>query len=540
MKKTVRILLISLCVVGILVSLGVAGAAERNLRTNWSWPTYIDPAVGSDFSSSTALVNLYDSLVYPDMKGNAQPHVAKSWETSADTLTWTFHLRSGVKFHDGSELTAEDIKFSMDRLTTIGEGYGFLFVGKIVSTETPDKYTVVFRMKEPFGPFLTTLFRLYILNKDLVVANIKKPGPYGDMGDYGKEYLLTHDAGSGPYMVKEFQLEEYLLMEQNPNYWLPIDPDAPDEFKMIATTEPVTIRTMMARRELEITDAWQPLESLEALDKIKGVEISKIAVGNEHYFMLHTKKPPTDDIHFRKAMAWAFDYKTEAEKIWVDSTQSVGPVTQILPGHDPTVFQYHRDLDKAREELKQSKYYGQLDKYPVEIHWVSVPADNEKEALLLMSNLADIGIDAKIVKVPWMSIVEEMANIETSPNVVGVFVGPHYPEAGALLESRYKSESVATWEQNEWLQDEKFDAMIEDAIATVDREERFAKYGKIQHYIVDLCPSLFLFDQIQKNGYQATYIDWWSARGEAIPIMGYNFAARFIKVYPEKRAELLK
>jgi len=540
MKKTVRILLISLCVVGILVSLGVAGAAERSLRTNWSWPTYIDPAVGSDFSSSTALVNLYDTLVYPDMKGNAQPHVAKSWETSADALTWTFHLRSGVKFHDGSELTAEDVKFSMDRLTTIGEGYGFLFVGKIVSTETPDKYTVVFRMKEPFGPFITTLFRLYILNKDLVVANIKKPGPYGDMGDYGKEYLLTHDAGSGPYMVKEFQLEEYLLMEQNHDYWLPIDRDAPDEFKMIATTEPVTIRTMMARRELEITDAWQPLESLQALDKIKGVEISKIAVGNEHYFMLHTKKPPTDDIHFRRAMAWAFDYQTEAEKIWVDSTQARGPVTQILPGHDPTVFQYHRDLDKAREELKQSKYYGELDKYPVEIHWVSVPADNEKEALLLMSNLADIGIDAKIVKVPWMSIVEEMANIETSPNVVGVFVGPHYPEAGALLESRYKSESVATWEQNEWLQDEKFDAMIEDAIATVDREERFAKYGKIQHYIVDLCPSLFLFDQIQKNGYQATYIDWWAARGEAIPIMGYNFAARFIKVYPEKRAELLK
>ena len=540
MRKTVKILLISLCVGGILVSLGVAGAAERSLRTNWSWPTYIDPAVGSDFSSSTALVNLYDTLVYPDMKGNAQPHVAKSWETSADALTWTFHLRSGVEFHDGSELTAEDVKFSMDRLTTIGEGYGFLFAGKIVSTKTPDKYTVVFRMKEPFGPFLTTIFRLYILNKDLVVANIKKPGPYGDMGDYGKEYLLTHDAGSGPYMVKEFQLEQYLLMEQNPNYWLPIDLNAPDEFKMIATTEPVTIKTMMARRELEITDAWQPLESLQALDKIEGVEIAKTAVGNEHYFMLHTKKPPTDDIHFRKAMAWAFDYQTEAEKIWVDSTQAKGPVTQILPGHDPTVFQYHRDLDKAREELKQSKYYGELDKYPVEIHWVSVPADNEKEALLLMSNLADIGIDAKIVKVPWMSIVEEMANIETSPNVVGVFVGPHYPEAGALLESRYKSESIATWEQNEWLQDEKFDAMIEDAIATVDREERFAKYGKIQHYIVDLCPSLFLFDQIQKNGYQATYIDWWAARGEAIPIMGYNFAARFIKVYPEKRAELLK
>ncbi len=540
MKKTGRVLLIGVCVVGVLMSFGVVGAAERLLTTNWSWPTYIDPAVGSDFSSSTALVNLYDTLVYPDIEGDALPHVAESWEASADGLTWTFRLRSGVKFHDGSELTAEDVKFSMDRLTTIGEGYGFLFVGKIASTEARDKTTVVFNMKEPFGPFLTTLFRLYILNKDLVMANIKKPGPYGDMGDYGREYLLTHDAGSGPYMVKDFHLEEYLLMAQNPNYWQPIDSQAPDEFKMIATTEPVTIRTMMSRRELEITDAWQPTESLQALDAIEGVEISKYYPGNEHYFMLHTKKPPTDDIHFRKAMAWAFDYKTEVEKIWPDSPQSRGPVPQTLPGHDPTVFQYHRDLDKAREELKKSKYADQLDKYPVEIHWVSVPADNEKEALLLMSNLADIGIQCKVVKVPWMSIVEEMANIETSPNVVGVFVAPHYPEGGSMLESRYKSESVATWEQNEWLQDAKFDQMIEDAIATVDQKERFAKYGKIQHYIVDLCPSLFLFDQVEKHGYQATYIDWPASGGESIPIMGYNFAARFIKVYPEKRAKLLK
>jgi len=538
MSKIIKILLIILCIIGIL-SLGLAGAAEQPLRTDWDWPTYIDPAVGSDRSSSTALVNLYDTLVYPDAKGSVQPYVAKSWEVSADGLTWTFHLRPGIKFHDGTELTAEDVKFSMDRLTTIGEGSAFLFVGK-VTTEAPDRYTVVFHLKEPCGPFLATLFRLYIVNKDMVMANIKKPGPYGNMGDYGKQYLLTQDAGSGPYMVKEFPLEEYLLMVKNPNYWQPIDSYAPDEFKMIGTTEAVTVRTMMSRRELEISDEFQTPEAFEALDKIKGVDIAKCSFGSAFYYMVHTRKPPTDDIHFRKAMAWAMDYKIVVEKLFPGCIQSKGPVPQTLPGADPTVFQYHRDLDKAMAELKQSKYYGQLDKYPVTVHWCAEIPDEEKVALLFMSNMDDIGIKVKVVKTPWASIVEEAALMETSPNIMTTFVGPHYPEAGSLLESKYKSESAATWEQNEWVLDPELDAMIDDAIKTVDRTERFAKYSKIQHYVVDLCPTLFLFDAVYKHAYQATYIDWPTARGENPPILGYDTIARFIKVFPDRRAELLK
>jgi peptide/nickel transport system substrate-binding protein len=154
--------------------------------------------------------------------------------------------------------------------------------------------------------------------------------------------------------------------------------------------------------------------------------------------------------------------------------------------------------------------------------------------------MADIGIKVETLKVPWASIIEIMASEETSSHVAGVSVAPHYPEAGSLLESRYKSDSVATWEQNEWLLDSKFDAMIEDALKTVNREERFVKYSKTQQYIMDLCPTLFIFDMMAKHPYQVGYIDWPAARGEVIPVMGYNLAGRFIKVYPDKRAELLK
>jgi len=522
MKKSVFV------VVLMIAALSVTVMAGGPLRVTFAWPTYIDPAVGSDYSSSASLVNLYDSLVYPDVNGDPLPHVATSWETSDDSLIWTFHLRDDVVFHDGTPLTAADVKYSMDRLTTIGEGYAFLFLGRLTSTNVVSDYTVQFKLSQPFGPFISTLYRLYIVNQKVVEGNIKSPGPYGDMGDYGKPFLLTNDAGSGPYTVEEFRLEEELVMKKSSNYWIEIDEDAPNELRFIGTTEAATVRTMMSRKELEIADQWQSQEALKALDAMEGVDIAAYSPGTEFYLMINTKIAPTDDIHFRKAMAWATDYKTVVEQIFPGAFQARGPVPQNLPGADPDSFQYHRDLDKAREELALSKY--DPNEYEVELHWIAEVPDEEKVALLFMSNMADIGINVKVVKVPWMTVVEEMGALETSPHIVSIFDSSHYPEAGSLLESRYHSDSAPTWEQNEWLLDETLDALIDEAINTVDRDVRFAKYKEAQQYITNLCPTIFLFEQVEKHAYQASYVDWPTARGEVNPVMGYNLAARFIKV----------
>jgi peptide/nickel transport system substrate-binding protein len=256
MQRMSKSLLAVVLVCGLAV--GFAAMGQTMLRVTYAWPTYADPAVGSDYSSSSTFVNLYDSLVYPTLEGDVKPHLAEVWESSDDGLIWTFYLRKGINFHDGTELTAEDVKFSMDRLLTIGEGYGYLFLGRVESVEVVDAYTIRFTLAQSFGPFLTNLVRLYVLNKDLVMANLED-GPYSEYGDYGKKFLLTNDAGSGAYFIKEFPLEEYVLMEKYPDYWGynytgMTNPNMPDQIQFIATTEAMTVRTMMANQELEISD----------------------------------------------------------------------------------------------------------------------------------------------------------------------------------------------------------------------------------------------------------------------------------------------
>ena len=496
-------------------------AAKRVLRVTFSWPNRIDPAVGNDYASSTSLANLYDSLVFPNAKGLVDPWLAESWDVSDDGLTYTFHLRKDAKFHDGTPVKASDVVYSYDRLKTIGEGYAYLATSGVEGVKAIDDYTVEFKVAKPTALFLPSLVRLYVLNEATVRKNTNAQGPYGDNGDYGKEWLQTHDAGSGPYKVKEFPLEQYLLMEKNPDWWGKFNPNAPDEVRFIGTTEAVTVRTLMQNKELEISDQWQSFEAYQALEKMPGVKIAPLPSMSSFYYMVNTKKAPTDDVHCRKAMAYAFDYDAAVGLEWPGTKQMVGPVPATLAGHDPSVLVYKRDLDKAKEELAQCKYANELDKNPVIVNWVSEVPDEEKYALLFQSNMADIGMKVNIVKVPWLSLVENTSKLETSPSIATIYVSSDLPEAGLMLKQRYHSSTTGTWQQNEWLQDTRLDAEIDDALATLDDKERFAKYAKIQQELVDLAPSVWIYDQVEKHAYRDC-VDWPAARDETSLVMGYQ------------------
>ncbi len=497
-------------------------AQKRVFRESFSWPDRIDPAVGNDFASSTSLANLYDTLVFPNAKGGVDPWLATSWDISTDGMTYTFHLKSGVKFHDGSLLKASDVVYSYDRIKIIGEGYGYLVTAGVKSVSAPDDSTVVITIEKPSALFLPSLVRLYIASEAIVMANTKAEGPYAENGDYGKEWLQTHDAGSGPYMVKEFPLEQYLLMEKFTDWWGKFNPNAPDEARFIGTTEAVTIRTLMQNHELEVTDQWQSLEAYGALSKIDGVKVAPIPTLSGFYYMVNNKKPPTDDVHCRKAIDYGFDYQTSLTLEWPGVQQMIAPVPATLAGVDKSIPYYTYDVDKAKAELAQCQYANSLDQNPIIVQWVSEVPDEEKYALLFQANMTDLGFKVEVQKVPWLSLVENTSKLETSPSIATIYVSADLPEAGLMYQQRYSSSTAGTWQQNEWLQDPALDAKITDALATIDQTARFAKYSEIQKDLEDRAASLWIYDQIDKHAYR-TCVDLPTVRGETSHVMGYDF-----------------
>lgn len=545
-KLTVALIAVVLIAVVAAVSLLVLNTSllgptqqqrERLLRVSFANVPYMDPAVGSDEASSVYFLNVYDTLVYPNKDGTVRPHVAEKWEVSGDGMTWTFTLRQGVKFHSGRELKAEDVVFSLRRMITIGEGYGYLFKPYVdlERTRAINDRTVQIVLTKPFGPFLITLVRLYIVDSELVKQHIAE-GTYGEMGDYGKNWLMAgeQDAGSGPYKLLEQKRGESVTLVKFDGYWGDTAPNSPTKVIMYGFTEPTTIRTMMEKRELEITDQWQPLENYDAMDKIPGVEIAKVPSAMNFYIMLHTRKPPTDDVHVRRAIALAFDYETAIKDIMPFEKRPTGPVPSMLPGSDPSRKPVERNIEAAKEELKKSKYWGQLDQYPIEFWWIAEVPWEERVALLFKLNMEEIGLKVNVVKVPWLSVVEGMTKMESTPNAVSIFVIAHYAEAGSILTSRYHSGSAGTWEQGEWLMNAEIDKMIEDALSTVDFNQRMQKYYQIQKKLDELAPSVYVFEHIVLRGYQANYIDYPAARGDILPIAEYELDFRWIQVFPEK------
>lgn len=490
---------------------------KRVLRSTWAFPTYIDPHVGMDRSSNAALLSLYDPLIKMGPGGTIVPWVITDWESSPDGLTWELTVQEGIMFHDGTEMTAEDVAFSINRHIQLGTGHGYVLEPHVYPNATAtDDNTVMLKLKHTFGPLITAFNLWYVLNKDVVLQNLAE-GSYGDYGDYGQEWLLTHEAGSGPYTIRSFILEEKLVLEKWDGYWLDFAEKAPDIVEMLATTEPVTVRVMMANGELEYTDPWQSLESNTQLKEIEGVTIAGIleTLGNWQ-LMINTKKAPCDDVHFRRALMYLMDYEKVVNELFPGTVRCVGPIPNAMLGFDPTTYQYYYDIEKAQEELALSKYANNYTDYQIEVHWAAEVPDQEKVGMLLMAECDKLGININLQKTPWTSIVAETSSLETSPHMAYIGADGDFLEAGSYLFNRYHSSTATAWRQNEWLLNETLDSMIEDALKTRDFDERMEKYSIIQKEVADQAPTIWLYILVAWHAYPDYVTPHWISEGEKI------------------------
>lgn len=491
-----------------------------------STPT-LDPGAHTGNSSAIAYVNIYDTLVFPTADG-VEPNLAESYEANEDGTSFTFKLKQGVKFHNGDELKASDVVFTTKRMMTMGEGFAYLYEGIVKDVVADDDYTVTFILEKPYAPFVSTLCRLYILNEKLVMGNLAE-GSYGDFGDYGRAWLLANDAGSGPYMTKEMVQNDYFLAEKFDDWhggW-ENRANAPEQFKLIYGTESSTVRTMMSTQTLEISDQWQSKESLEALDKLDGVDLARYSTRLMQNVIFNCTKAPMDDINVRKAMCHLLDYETLIEVAFPGSKQPAGPVSYFTAGHvDCTQYEY--DVEKAREYIEKSKYADNIGDYTLDFMQIS---DNEflgKVALQLQAAAKQVGIQIVIEKATWNIYQERVSNPESAPHITSCNSGPSFNEAGATLESQFHSKTAGSYENSSWIISDELDAKIEDCMSTLDEKERFEKYAELQHYVTDeLCPTAWLADLTERVAYQANYVSIPAAEstGDEVKayLMGYPF-----------------
>ena len=320
--------------------------------------TTLDPAQVMGTTTFEVSPNLYDTLIFPDQEKGYVPWIAESWKISQDVMKYTFYLKKGIPFHDGTEITAEDVAFSMDRLlslkeSTVGPYFSFLRPG---ATKVVDRYTVEFNLTQKAPDFMVTLFLFKIVNKKVILKN-KAEGPYGEFGDYGVKYLLTHDAGSGPFIAVEHRVGDYLKMKRFEDYpFTQWRPNSIDTATFLTIPEAVTRVTKLKAGELDMSEWTLPTKSLQELQKNPDITVSEEYTMGYWSCHMNTAKPPLDDPYVRKACAHAWDTAVVTNSILAGGKPGRGPVPEILRGGCSNIADYPYDLKKAEELLNKSKY----------------------------------------------------------------------------------------------------------------------------------------------------------------------------------------
>jgi peptide/nickel transport system substrate-binding protein len=467
-------------------------SAETVLRLDEVAVGEIDPAKALDSADSILMFNLYDALVIPKQgQPGYDPHLAESWTNEGST--YTFKLKPDVKFQSGNAMSAEDVVFSFDRMMKLGQGYSFLFTN-VEKAEAVDPLTVKFTLKQPYAPFISALTRLPIVDKKLVMANLGDGE--GEMKDWGQAYLAAHGAGSGAYKIVSHNPQEETVMAKNAAYFIPIPAKSPDTVRLRYSLEAATVRTLISQGEHDISSQWLPPEVLKSL-AAEGAQLFTEKGVSEFYIKLNTTKPPFDDVECRQAVTYAFDYEAGIKMVAITEDVSQGsPATGALPvgllGSLPADQAYKRDLDKAREHLAKCKY--KPEDMNIDITWIGEVPLEERFALLMQANFAEIGIKSEIRKVPWALYVEQISKPENTPNVSQIFVNTATGDPDTLLYGMYHSSAAGTWMSPEYLKDAEVDALL-DKGRTAAEADRAKIYEDANKRLKDLAPSIFAQDQ---------------------------------------------
>ena len=437
-----------------------------------------------DFTRGLLRMNMYDGLTrYQGNPPVLEPWLAESWDAGPEAKEWTFHLRKGMLFHDGSEMTAEDVVYSVEKILNGGKGIAgtlstFLKPG---ATEAVDKYTVKIPLTKSWAPFAGFAQFIFVLNKDVLQRHEEE-------GDYGNRWLAMHGTrlgkdgvGTGAYALKEWKPGSFWIYEKFPDYFKGWDQPHMEEIRVEVVYETATRIIGLKKGTYHYWPMSRSYDDLQEL--MKSPLLQDIHSRNPYtqFIHLHNQKPPTSDVHFRKALNYAFDYQTYIHDIMHDySERNIGYVPNSIFGSlDPEKdWHYTYDLDKAREELAKcdvdyKKYeplvIGVLTGYPLE----------KSRAEMLMAGLEQLGVKSRMKLVTYPTWFEEVTNPETAYHIAPIGLSPYYPDPdhwARLADPRgFGVQYGASWYENP-----KVTELHMKALAVPDKEERIKLYQKAQ------------------------------------------------------------
>jgi peptide/nickel transport system substrate-binding protein len=442
----------------------------------------LDPAQVTSVESINAVGAFYDTLVtFKGGTGELEPALAKSWNIAKDGSKITFHLRKGVKFHDGTELTAEDVKYSFERLLATRLKAPGQKLAKLTSVEklkVVDKYTFELGLLEP-----TPLFTTFTNPMGFGIVSRKFVEEHATEGDpFALNWMRDHVMGSGPWKLEKWSINEKLIMAKNTEYW-GAKPNF-DKLLLNVIRDASTAQMMLEKGDVDIAINLT-MDQYKALENVKGLVVESFPTLQTVYINMNCSKKPFNNVSVRKALNFAVN-KDELIK-YVELGRATRMDTTLpkgMMGFNPAMQpKYEYNPEKAKNLLKEaglSKDFETTLMCSLQRH-----APFEDMLPYIISYLGDVGIKVKGNKLAWTT---QFAKMKAKDYELALMTwNPYFPDPTSQALYYYWSQiwkegrgwSFAFWEN------EKFDQLIVAADANMNVEERTKQYEKADQIVIE-------------------------------------------------------
>ena len=416
---------------------------------------------------------VYSTLITRDMESKIVGDAAESWSVADDEVTWTFHLRKGIKFHNGKEMTASDVKASYDRLLWSDEPYRYTSTMEFISeVNIIDAYTVQIVTNVPIGPFegLMTSRCNSILDSEYIEL-------------YGRDIGIKPETvnGTGPYKFIEWNKDEFMKFEGFDEYVCGAFPCPPQTKYLIMQVIPEQNSRAIAIEtgQVDLADGISPDDTVR-LDNVSGLKVEKVPARGMHLFQFNCDKEPMRDPRIRQAICYAVDKEVMVDTLFsnLGEVPVTNPVSPMCFGYyDFGVFPY--DTQKAKDLLAEAGYPNGFD-----ITIMTTPSYNQAvaQAEIIAQYLKEVGFNPTI-EVVESAVFSTFAGKGPEGSPWHMFImgsGSASLDADSYLRRIFHTEADAKMNVNNYgfYSNAEFDQLVDEAYQTTNVEKRLANYKR--------------------------------------------------------------
>ncbi len=449
-------------------------------------PVTLDPQIDYDTAAAIVLGNVYDSLVRAEGSKTVKivPDLATSWSQSSDGKTWTFKLRSGVKFHDGSTVDAKAVQFTFQRLFKLDQGA----VGDYSSIErvdAPNPTTVVFHLKAPFPSFLTSLTSLWgpgVVSPKSVLAHQVK-------GDLGQKWLQDHDAGSGPWMVKQWTHGQRVDLVPFAGYWRGWSGQHVGEVVYQWPSASSTQRLGLEHGDVDIAMNMTP-QDFNAVAKEPGLSVQSFTGQTIRDIRINTTHGPLRSKLVRQALSYSFDYNAFVKDVFKGyATRMVGVGPTGLANYFPAAHPYTFDLKKAQSLLAKAGYpHG----FTVHVTWQAGDFQSQQMAQIWQAEVQPLGITMKLQQLSSAAYNQDTKKPSTEPDIFFGQWTMDYADDQQMYWSYFYSKTLPPASSNVmYYKNPTVDKLLVQAQTAPNADAQHALYAKVLPIVYDDAPEIW-------------------------------------------------